>query len=65
MALWHFGTSALRHFGTSALVVAMGLQYVGIAGSITNFAFGAVVVGGALATALAFGLGGGIPQPAR
>ncbi|GAA1185934.1 hypothetical protein [Nesterenkonia xinjiangensis] len=56
---------ALWHFGTLALVVAMGLQYVGIAGSIINFAFGAVVVGGALATALAFGLGGGIPQPAR
>ncbi|WP_159621049.1 mechanosensitive ion channel [Ruania rhizosphaerae] len=43
---------------TIALFTAMGLKYMEIADSIINLAFGAVVVGGALAAALAFGLGG-------
>lgn len=50
--------STIMRYGTIALFVAMGLQYMGIADSIINLAFGAVVVGGALAAALAFGLGG-------
>ncbi|NDK30728.1 mechanosensitive ion channel [Nesterenkonia haasae] len=50
--------STVIRYGTLALFVAMGLQYMGIADSIINLAFGAVVVGGALAAALAFGLGG-------
>ncbi|WP_010524950.1 mechanosensitive ion channel [Nesterenkonia sp. F] len=50
--------STIMRYGTLALFVAMGLQYMGIADSIINLAFGAVVVGGALAAALAFGLGG-------
>jgi len=36
----------------------MGLSYMGIADSIIELAFGALVVGGAAAAALAFGLGG-------
>ena len=36
----------------------MGLRYMGLADSIINLAFGAVVIGGAAAAALAFGLGG-------
>jgi hypothetical protein len=36
----------------------MGLKYMGIADSIVNLAFGAIMVGGAVAAALAFGLGG-------
>jgi hypothetical protein len=50
--------STVIRYGTLALFVAMGLQYMGIADSIINLAFGAVVVGGAVAAALAFGLGG-------
>ena len=50
--------STIIRYVTLALFVAMGLQYMGIADSIINLAFGAVVVGGALAAALAFGLGG-------
>ncbi|MFX0537086.1 mechanosensitive ion channel [Ornithinimicrobium sp. Y1847] len=46
------------YWATIALFVAMGLSFMGIADSIINLAFGAVVVGGALAAALAFGLGG-------
>ncbi|GAA4758642.1 mechanosensitive ion channel [Citricoccus nitrophenolicus] len=46
------------YWATIALFAAMGLSYMGIAESIVNLAFGAVVVGGALAAALAFGLGG-------
>lgn len=40
------------------LFAAMGLKYMGLADSIINMAFGAVVIGGAAAAALAFGLGG-------
>ncbi len=41
-----------------ALFVAIGLQSMGLADSIVNLAFGAIVVGGAAAAAIAFGLGG-------
>ncbi|HIZ34907.1 MAG TPA: mechanosensitive ion channel [Candidatus Ruania gallistercoris] len=51
-------TSTVVRYATIALFVAMGLKYMGIADSIITLAFGAVVVGGALAAALAFGLGG-------
>jgi hypothetical protein len=50
--------SSVVYWATIALFTAMGLNYMGIADSIVNLAFGAVVVGGALAAALAFGLGG-------
>lgn len=50
--------SKVLRYATIALFAAMGLKYMGIADSIINLAFGAVVVGGALAAALAFGLGG-------
>ncbi|GAA5168841.1 mechanosensitive ion channel [Ornithinimicrobium tianjinense] len=46
------------YWSTTALFVAMGLKYMGIADSIINLAFGAVVVGAAAAAALAYGLGG-------
>ncbi|WP_151524721.1 mechanosensitive ion channel [Serinicoccus kebangsaanensis] len=53
------GTSGMIiYWATIALFVAMGLSFMGIADSIINLAFGAVVVGGAAAAALAFGLGG-------
>jgi hypothetical protein len=45
-------------YATIVLFVAMGLKYMGIADSIIELGFGALVVGGALAAALAFGLGG-------
>lgn len=45
-------------YATIVLFVAMGLKYMGIADSIIEMAFGALVVGGAAAGALAFGLGG-------
>ncbi|WP_018155793.1 mechanosensitive ion channel [Demetria terragena] len=45
-------------YGTVVLFAAMGLKYMGIADSIIELGFGALVVGGALAAALAFGLGG-------
>ncbi|WP_082599622.1 mechanosensitive ion channel [Nocardioides sp. Root151] len=43
---------------TIVLFAAMGLKFMGIADSIIELGFGAVVIGGALAAALAFGLGG-------
>ena len=43
---------------TIVLFVAMGLKYMGNADSIIELGFGALVVGGAAAAALAFGLGG-------
>lgn len=52
------GASQIVKIATIVLFAAMGLQYMGIADSIINLGFGAVVVGGALAAALAFGLGG-------
>lgn len=45
-------------YATLVLFVAMGLKYMGIADSIIELGFGALVVGGAAAAALAFGLGG-------
>lgn len=51
------GATVVR-YATIALFVAMGLKYMGLADSIITIAFGAVVIGGALAAALAFGLGG-------
>lgn len=50
--------SKVLRYSTIALFIAMGLKYMGLADSIINLAFGAVVIGGALAAALAFGLGG-------
>lgn len=53
------GTPAtVIRWATIALFIAMGLKYMGLADSIINMAFGAVVIGGALAAALAYGLGG-------
>ncbi len=45
-------------YATIVLFVAMGLKYMGLADSIINMAFGALVIGGGVAAALAFGLGG-------
>ncbi|MHC6177195.1 mechanosensitive ion channel [Glutamicibacter sp. X7] len=50
--------SKIVRYTAIALFVAMGLRYMGLADSIVNMAFGAVVIGAALAAALAFGLGG-------
>lgn len=50
--------STVIRYAILVLFAAMGLKYMGIADSIINLAFGAVVVGGALAAALAYGLGG-------
>jgi hypothetical protein len=51
-------TSQILKYATIALFVAIGLKFMGLADSIINLGFGAVVVGGAAAAALAFGLGG-------
>jgi hypothetical protein len=45
-------------YATIVLFSAIGLQYMGLADSIITLAFGSLVVGGALAAALAFGHGG-------
>ena len=50
--------SKIIRYTAIAMFVAMGLKYMGIADSIINMAFGAIVIGAALAAALAFGLGG-------
>ena len=50
--------SNIIRVATIVLFSAMGLQFMGIADSIINLAFAALVVGGAAAAALAFGLGG-------
>jgi hypothetical protein len=53
------GTGAMVvRYSILVLFVAMGLKYMGIADSIIELAFGALVVGGAAAAALAYGLGG-------
>lgn len=53
------GTAAtVVRFATIILFAAIGLKYMGLANSIINLGFGALVVGGAAAAALAFGLGG-------
>ncbi|KNX38799.1 hypothetical protein VV01_19305 [Luteipulveratus halotolerans] len=51
-------TATIVKFATIGLFAAMGLKYMGLADSVVNLAFGAVVVGAAAAAALAFGLGG-------
>lgn len=50
--------SPILKYATIVLFVAIGLKFMGLADSIINLGFGAVVVGGAAAAALAFGLGG-------
>ncbi|GGU22310.1 mechanosensitive ion channel [Nocardioides albus] len=50
--------SQILKYATIVLFVAIGLSFMGLADSIINLGFGAVVVGGAAAAALAFGLGG-------
>ncbi|PRA06231.1 hypothetical protein CQ019_02170 [Arthrobacter sp. MYb229] len=50
--------SKIIRYTAIALFIAMGLKYMGLADSIINMAFGAIVIGAALAAALAFGLGG-------
>lgn len=51
------GTRLVR-YATILLFSAMGLKYMGIADSIIEMAFGALVIGAAAAAAIAFGLGG-------
>lgn len=50
--------ASIVKWATIGLFVAMGLQFMGLADTIVTLAFGSVVVGAALAAALAFGLGG-------
>ncbi|MFM6853635.1 MAG: mechanosensitive ion channel [Sphingopyxis sp.] len=49
---------ALVHWLTVALFVFIGLKQMNIGGLIVDYAFGAIVIGSAVAFALAFGLGG-------
>lgn len=51
-------TGDIVKVATIVLFAAVGLRYMGLANSIINLAFGAVVIGGAAAAAIAFGLGG-------
>lgn len=51
------GSTVVR-YATLVLFTAMGLRFMGVADSIIELAFGALVVGAAAAAALAFGLGG-------
>ncbi len=51
-------TAVIIRYATIALFVAIGLQFMGLADMIITLAFGSIVVGGALAAAIAFGLGG-------
>ncbi|NJM50494.1 MAG: mechanosensitive ion channel [Sphingomonadales bacterium] len=48
----------LVYFVTIGLFVFIGLQQMGIGSPIVEYAFGALMIGGAVAFALAFGLGG-------
>lgn len=50
--------STVLRYAIIVLFSAMGLKYMGVADSIIELGFGALVVGGAAAAALAFGLGG-------
>ena len=43
---------------TAVLFIFMGLEFMGVGERIVQMAFGALVIGGAVAGALAFGLGG-------
>ena len=45
-------------WATTILFVFMGLEFMGVGDEIVRLAFGALVIGGAVAGALAFGLGG-------
>ncbi len=45
-------------WATTILFVFMGLEFMGVGDDIVRLAFGALVIGGAVAGALAFGLGG-------
>ncbi len=45
-------------WATIILFIFMGLQFMGVGQNIVEMAFGALVIGGAVAGALAFGLGG-------
>ena len=51
-------TGEVIRYAAIALFVAIGLGSMGLADSIVNLAFGALVVGAAAAAAIAFGLGG-------
>ncbi|MFV0535009.1 MAG: mechanosensitive ion channel [Cumulibacter sp.] len=48
----------IAKYGILVLFAAIGLRYMGLADSIVNLAFGALVVSAGLAAALAFGTGG-------
>ncbi|MDZ7588495.1 MAG: mechanosensitive ion channel [Parasphingorhabdus sp.] len=50
--------ASIVKYATLILFVAMGLKYMGIGRSIIEMAFGALVIGTAVAAAIAFGLGG-------
>ena len=50
--------SQVIKYATVVLFAAIGLKFMGLADSIINLGFGALVVGAAAAAALAFGLGG-------
>src|SRR5690606_23418165 len=50
--------SAIVRWAIIILFAAMGLQSMGVADSIIQMAFGALVIGAAAAAVLAFGLGG-------
>lgn len=52
-----FGPTIVN-YAVIALFVAMGLNYMGIADTIVQLAFGAIILSAAVASALAFGLGG-------
>ena len=52
------GLSRIARFAILGLVVAMGLRAMGVADDIVNLAFGLTLGAVAVATALAFGLGG-------
>ena len=52
------GLSRIARVAILGLVIAMGLRAMGIADDIVNLAFGLVLGAVAVATALAFGLGG-------
>jgi hypothetical protein len=50
--------AAVVKWSAAVLFTFMGLQFMGVGEDIVRLAFGALVVGGAVAAALAFGLGG-------
>ncbi|WP_420605986.1 mechanosensitive ion channel [Novosphingopyxis sp.] len=50
--------SAIVRYATIILFTFMGLRFMGVGEEIVDMAFGALVIGGAVAGALAFGLGG-------